>query len=157
MTAALHIKDPLLRQLHAYWCRKRGDRVAPARAEIEPDEIRDLLPNVYIIEMLGAPHRFRFRLVGTSVVREYGAEITGKFLDEIDLDGMGLPVLSEYEKVVSEREPIASTWHFTKRDGRELSYEHLIMPLSSDGKTVDMLFAAAVGKGVGPVPPRQAG
>ena len=150
--AALQINDPLLQRLHAYWCEKRGQRIAPARAEIHPDEIRDLLPNVYIIEMIGVPHRFRFRLAGTAVVREYGGEITGKFLDEIDLDGANLPILSEYEKAVAEREPVAGSWHFTKRDGRELSYEHLILPLSSDGKTVYMLFGAAAMKGVGPVP-----
>src|SRR5262249_45302975 len=144
----LRIYDPQLRRLYDYWREKRGERIAPSRVDIRPDEIRDLLQHIYIIEAVGTPRRFRFRLAGTTIVSEYGGRITGKFADEIDLDHVGQRILAEYETGVDRGEPIASLWHFTKLDGRELRYEHLILPLSSDGKTIDMLLAAAIGKGI---------
>lgn len=127
-------------------------RIAPARADMRPEEIRNLLPYIYILEVVGSPERFRFRLAGTHFVSEYGGEVTGKFLDEIDLDNVSSPILAEYEKASSECIPIASSWHFVKNDGRELDYEHLILPLSGDGQTVNMLFCAAVMWGIAPVP-----
>lgn len=147
----LQISHPALQRIHAYWSEKRGTRIAPTRADMRPEEIHDLLPYVYILDVMGSPQRFQFRLAGTHIVAEYGGEITGKFLDEIDLDDVSSPIHAEYEKAVIEQTPVASSWHFIKNDGRELSYEHLILPLSTDGKTVNMLFCAAVMKGVRPV------
>ena len=34
------------RRMHRYWLDKKGDRVMPARSDIEPGEIKDLLPHV---------------------------------------------------------------------------------------------------------------
>jgi hypothetical protein len=146
------IDDPRLARLHAYWCEKRGERAAPGRADIRPEEISDLLPNVYLIDVMGEPPRFRFRLVGTGIVHEYGRDFTGKFLDELDLGGAAAAISSDCERVARECRPIAGMWRFTKNDGRELSYERVILPLSSDGKRVDMLLGAAAMDGVGPFP-----
>src|SRR4051794_7337366 len=84
-----------LRRLHHYWLSKKGDRKAPSRADIRPEEIVPLLPSVYLVDVEGT--RFRLRLVGTEVALEYGAEITGKYLDEIDLDAVRSAILSEYD------------------------------------------------------------
>lgn len=142
------IVDERLRRLYDYWKSKCGDRVAPARSDIEPQDIRELLPYIYMVERIG--QRFRFRLAGTSVVAEYGEEITGRFLDEIDLDGLGTSILDEYRSVVTTANASASRWHFTKDSGRDLTYEHLLLPLSNDGHGIDMLLCAAIGRGVGP-------
>src|SRR5689334_294640 len=64
-----------LRRLHDYWASKKGDRKAPSRADIRPEEMVPLLPSVYLVDVEGT--RFRLRLVGTEIVLEYGAEITG--------------------------------------------------------------------------------
>ena len=33
------------RRMHQYWLDKKGERPMPARSDIEPTEIKDLLPN----------------------------------------------------------------------------------------------------------------
>jgi hypothetical protein len=143
------ISDPLLRRLYDYWDGKRAGRSAPTRADIHPEELTFILPFLYLIDVVGTPPRFQFRLAGTGIVTEFGGELTGKFADEIDLDNQQTAIIAEYERVVRSAKPISSRWNYTKYDGRQLSYEHVILPLSSDGRAVDMLLGGALIRGVG--------
>ncbi|MCF6216379.1 MAG: PAS domain-containing protein [Emcibacter sp.] len=76
----------LLRDLYEYWQGKKGDRKMPSRLDICPTEIIDLLPKIILIDVEYEPQRFRFRLVGTDVVRVMGQDATGKYLDELSSD-----------------------------------------------------------------------
>ncbi|VAX03504.1 hypothetical protein MNBD_ALPHA03-1070 [hydrothermal vent metagenome] len=77
------IPVPLLRDLYEYWQGKKGNRKMPSRPDICPTEIIDLLPKILLIDVEYEPQRFRFRLVGTDVVRVMGQDATGKYLDEL--------------------------------------------------------------------------
>jgi hypothetical protein len=105
--------------------------------------MRAFLRHILLLELIGTPPRFRFRLAGTEIVERYGEELTGRFLDEIDLGAVGPEILREYEKAASEARPVYSRWNYTKHDGQYLKYDRLILPLSSDGCVVDMLLCGA--------------
>ena len=133
-----------LKKLLAYWLSKKGDRIAPSRSDIDPAEITQLLPYVALVDVLHDPLRFRFRLAGTEIAMSYGLDLTGRYLDEIDLDGHQHEILLEYEKVTEQGVAVCKTWEYTRQDGRHIRYERLALPLSSDGKTVDMLFGGVI-------------
>ena len=79
------LTSPRIHRLHGYWRHlheKRG-RELPRRADIAPDQIKDLLPNIMIVDVERNPMRFRYRLVGTRVVEYNGVEFTGRYLGEI--------------------------------------------------------------------------
>jgi hypothetical protein len=139
-------EDPTLQALFNYWVKLKGDRLAPSRKEIRPDDLPfGVLPQIYMLDVVAGPQpRFRFRLAGTGIVREYGRELTGEFADEIDLNHVSEEIVAEYTRVVATAEPVATKWNYVKNDGRHLKYEHLILPLSDDGKTVNMLLGGAV-------------
>ena len=142
--------DPRLQWLYDYWLEKRGTRLAPRRDDMEAKDFKNILPIIYILDVVGPPPcRFRFRLTGTRFVEEYGEDVIGRFVDQIDLDDHEKPILAEYECVARSGQPSSTKWDYTKHDGRHLSYEHLILPLSSDGAKIDMLFGAADMRGVG--------
>lgn len=143
------IEDPSLRRLFDYWQGKRRGRFAPSRGDIDPAQLTFILPFLYLVDVVGSPPRFRYRLAGTGIVTEYGGEITGKFADEIDLDEKQAAIIAEYARVVRDGKPASSRWSYTKHDDRHLTYEHLILPLSSDGRSVDMLLGGAMIRGVG--------
>lgn len=135
---------PELKQILDYWLSKKGDRFAPGRADIDPAEIQHLLPFVGLVDVLRDPMRFRYRLAGTEIVKWYGQELTSRYLDEIDLDGHQSEIIREYEKVAERGEAACAVWDYTRHDGRHIRYERLALPLSSDGKTIDMLFGGVV-------------
>jgi hypothetical protein len=132
---------PSLRELHAYWLSKKGSLVAPPRSAIDPAEIVKLLPNICLIDVIGNPPLFRFRLFGTNLVAAYGRDLTGDFLNEIDMGALGPQIANEVTRVVQERRPQAVRITVTKQeDGRHLQYERIALPLSNDGQTVNMIL-----------------
>jgi len=140
----LEPKHEPLRRLLAYWHAKKGDRPAPTRAEIDPAEIKALLPHVGLVDVERTPLRFRFRLAGTEIAKGYGEELTGRYLDEIDLNFHQHEILAEYVHTAESGEPSCSVKDYNRKDGHHIRYERLVLPLSSDGKTIDMLLGGCI-------------
>ncbi len=140
----LEPKHEPLRRLLAYWHAKKGDRPAPTRADIDPTEIKPLLPHVGLVDVERAPLRFRFRLTGTEIVKGYGEELTGRYLDEVDLNLHQHEIIGDYVRAAESGEPSCAFLDYNRKDGRHLRYERMVLPLSSDGKTIDMLIGGCV-------------
>jgi hypothetical protein len=140
---------PVAHQLLAYWRSKLNGRKAPRREDILPEELGGLLPWVILIDVVGMPPRFRVRLVGTGVVREYGMEMTGQFLDDLDMGAARDRSLEDHRRAVRECCPVVGRFDFKMQDGRWVTYERITLPLSADGETVNMLLCGARMHGAG--------
>jgi hypothetical protein len=89
----------------------------------------------------GTPRRFRFRLVGTRIADLEG-EMTDRFLDEFVPGVPGTAMARHYDDAVDGRIYVRhETLHWRKRE--YINYEVLLLPLSSDGRAVDMLLGLA--------------
>jgi hypothetical protein len=137
---------PSLRQLHAYWQSKKGTQIAPSRSAILPEEIVAHLPHVALVDVIGDPLRFRFRLFGSALVAAYGQDLTGKFLDEIDFGAWSISeIAARATKVVRDCKMHVGRMRFTKKgDNRRIEYERILLPLSNDGSTVSMILCGYV-------------
>jgi len=133
------IDDSDLAALYAYWAGKCGDRAMPRRFDIDPAEIRSLLPHIFIAEV-HHPLRFRFRLVGSSICERWGENYTGKWLDEMNLDGERTTVLDQFSSVARTGKPRLDVEEFVNEQRRYLHYRRLLLPLSEDGLTPNLLF-----------------
>jgi len=139
-----HSSDPttittaMVADLYGYWLKRRGDRRMPRRADIDPADIKPLLPNLFLTEFTLDPFRVRYRLVGTEIVNHAHLDFTGRFLDELDfspydeVDWMGL-----YRIVWEQSVPIFGDAVETFRDRirAPAPYHFCILPLSADGVT----------------------
>src|SRR3546814_13744905 len=63
------LQHPVLQRLYAYWLERRGDRMAPARADIDPVDFRYALGWVNLAEVRPGSDHFEFRVFGTSLAR----------------------------------------------------------------------------------------
>lgn len=133
------IVDPDLAALQTYWAGKCNGRTMPRRADINPSEIRLLLPDIFIME-IHQPLRFRFTLVGTRICERWHANNTGKWLDELDYDGVRETVLEQYAVVARTGEPRCDIADFVGSNGLYLHYRRVLLPLSEDGVTPNMLL-----------------
>ena len=133
-----------LKQIYAYWLDKKGGRRAPARADLDPVEIPALMPHLVLIDIEPGSRRLRFRLVGTAVVNGLGRDVTGRYIDELQLSKTQRAMFAEYQRVAATGEPACATWEYTREDGRHIRLERLVLPLSGDGTVIDMLLAGIV-------------
>jgi hypothetical protein len=129
-------------EFYEYWLAKGAGRGMPARSDIDPLDIPQLLANVFLIDVVeGSPSRFRFRLVGTRIA-ELEGEMTNRFLDEFIPAAAGTAMARHYDDTVLGRIYVRhETLHWRKRE--YVNYDVLLLPLSSDGRTVDKLFGLA--------------
>lgn len=145
---AVPLEEPL-EAFYAHWRARRGGRAMPRRADIDPVEMPPrLLPNVFLTEVVDGGARFRFRLIGTSAVNAIGAELTGRYVDEVNESVVYRDYITGlYRRVVQRRLPVFSMSVYS-RDGAlglaRHTTQRLMCPLSSDGATVDMVFSCQV-------------
>ncbi len=137
--------DRKLQRLMDYWQGKRGERDMPARADIDPSDIPDLLPNIYLIDVSYDPDVYRFRLAGTEIVRIFCEEVSGKTTDQLEMVALRSLLRSHYEEVIEARGPVAADDAFVDRR-KSHAYDWLLLPLSSGGRVVDMLLGCCVAR-----------
>ena len=78
------IDSPRIKHFRDYWNARRTDPdLIPRRADFDPAHLRELLPNIVIMEVEQNPLRFRYRLVGTRVVEFNNLDFTGLYLGTI--------------------------------------------------------------------------
>jgi len=142
MTGAfrLHFNDAILGQVYDYWLTKRHDRLFPARSDIEPTELRRLLPYLMLSDVVDGGDRIRFRLVGTNMVTHWGGDFTGKHLDEVMSGTYRDFMMGLYRDTIRQACPIYSRSRFRWDVGRSVETERLFMPLGEDDDRVDTIF-----------------
>ena len=98
---------PLLVEAYRYWLAKKGDRPWPLRSSIEPTEIPRLLPHLFLVEVpqIGPPMRFRLRLVGTAFRPFFGADITGREVNEAEVSPDRARFCSEWREILQRGAP----------------------------------------------------
>ncbi len=125
-----------------YWNGKRHDRFAPARADIEPAEIVAILPRVMLadVERDADGHiDFRYRLSGTGICNVHRTDLTGQRPSSIEPPHYGGLIDAHYRSVLKQRRPLAHVIA-VKIGTKSASYARIILPLSADGETIDMLM-----------------
>lgn len=129
------VRSERIRKLYDYWLAKAKGRV-PSRSDIDPVDVRELLPNLLMIDMFGDPIRFRFRLVGTRVVQYTGFDFTGRCLDELVFQGRDF-LEQCYHRMLAEQRPIFGHYAWLVRSRHFGQCEFGLLPLSDDGATVN--------------------
>lgn len=132
---------PATAEFYRYWDSKRQGRAMPARSDLDPIEMRRWLPGIILVDVLLDPYRLVYRVVGTRSVDIRSSEVTGRTVQE-GRHGSKLPHVMENYRLAIEERKLVYDWDGTaNRDGDEISTEVLMLPLSSDGITVDQVIS----------------
>ncbi len=124
-------------ELYAYWERKRGARRMPARADIDPADLKRILPNIILAKIDRDSRRVRYTLVGTRCVAHAAMDYTNHYLDEIDFGcDYATDWHAAYDALCRERKPILGIVKTALKDGRMCELAEVLLPLSDDGETV---------------------
>jgi len=112
----------------------------PSRADIDPLEMREWLPGIILVDVFHDPRRLVYRLVGSRSVELRQSDVTGRRVEDgfhgPTLDG----VLENYRLVVDEQKLVYDWDGTASRSGLMRDSETLMLPLSTDGETVDMVI-----------------
>jgi amino-acid N-acetyltransferase len=125
--------------LTRYWDAKRGRRAMPVWSDIDPAEIKPLLPHLLVTRYERNPFRARFALVGTWLAQYAGGDFTGRYLDELDFSSeLDTDWLAHHLQFVKEARPTFGVCRFLTESGLEREYESAMFPIAgADGVTVE--------------------
>ena len=136
------VPSDTLRRMYAYWQSKcRGER-PPARKDIDPLDFPWALGLVCLLDVERYPLAFRYRLDGTTIAERYGADLTGRTIDEVKPDFHAALLRKHFSEVAEGGQ--ASAYRISLRyGGQARTYMRLALPLAGDGKTVDMILTVS--------------
>ena len=134
------IVSPLVRALYDYWRLKRGERAAPRWRDIDPGEIRRLLPYLCVSEVLADPFDLRYRIVGTSVADAVGKDFTGSTFSAMRIVTGRSLWHKHYTSVVAGMRPAYGRYRGDLGPDMVRYVDHGVFPLSNDGVAVQRLI-----------------
>jgi hypothetical protein len=117
--------------LHRYWSSRAGG-LAPQRGDIDPADIKPLLPYLYIVAFERDPFRVRYILTGTEADRWNGFNMTGRHVDEFltnDIHGANRILLDAYARAFETAAPVFCTYSWPTRAGYTLEVRVGMFPL----------------------------
>jgi hypothetical protein len=130
-------------EIYAYWDELRGHRDVPARSQIEPAHIRNILADLFILEKTPRGD-IRFRLAGTRICALFARELRGSTFDALwlaeqtgRLSRVAADVMRQKTPVVLSAEALAGT-------ADRLPTEIILLPLRSPDGNVDRIIGALV-------------
>jgi hypothetical protein len=138
------IRSAILRRLLADWEARRFGDALPARADFDVLDLKYCLGWIALFDVLNNPLRFRFRVHGTAIARRVGYEMTGKELDEMPSPALAAKMRAHFSRVIAARAPVVETRTRELLDDDLVECEVLVLPLSSDGETIDMLIVGVI-------------
>ena len=130
-------------RLYDYWNSvRRPGLPLPARRDIDPIAIPDLLDGIWMTDIVveDGAMRFRERLVGTALARLFGRDTTGRFFEDVYKGDHLVRQLAIYQAVATQGLPHVSRLR-VPMEGREfLIYDRLMLPLAGDHRTPDIIL-----------------
>jgi hypothetical protein len=138
--------NPSIAAFFAYWLSIRPPGRLPGRQHFDPLDIPLLMPRVWMLDVLRAPLRYRYRLAGTKEVATLQREVTGLMFDEVHphLRGRG-ETYGRFERTVHDSVATYRRGQVVAIHHKEhLTVENCMVPLARDGSMVDMIVGCSV-------------
>jgi len=124
------MKHPSVRAYYDVWNQKRGSAAAPDRSDLDPEAVRDLLGNIFVLSC-DRKAGYPFRVAGTRVCALLGRDAKGcSFTDLFAHDSRG-EIRDVLGIVAEETEPAVAGISARSGDGRSIAMELLLLPFSA--------------------------
>jgi hypothetical protein len=127
------MKHASTRALFTYWNKLRGQRLAPARSDIDPGDIRHVLGDALMLAADFADE-LRFRLAGTRVCALFTREIKGEAFKELWSEESRKQIEDLLAALTSENTGAVAGVTGRIEDGAEVELEMLLLPLAQSGQ-----------------------
>jgi hypothetical protein len=135
------ITDPRLRLLHDLWQTHRDGALAPRLADLDVFNSPHWLGHLSLLEAIEDGLDFRYLIYGRALAAYYGRDLNGKTTRDLSA-AVGNLVRREYLQAYTDQRPVLVKRRRRVR-GVSIMIAKLILPLSSDGRAIDLLIAGS--------------
>ena len=136
------VQRRLAGKLLSYWEEKRGARQQPSLQDIDPEEIADLWPHCFILDVANFQDFPYFHYLGPRLARYSGIFLSGRYDWSRTLLKKSV---CHYREALERRAPVLLEEELTQYDNTKLLFRSILLPLSDDGDSINYLLGAANG------------
>jgi hypothetical protein len=129
------------RELFAYWDRIRDGESAPRRSDVEPGEIRRILGDTFILEVIGRGD-CQIRLAGTRMCSLYGREIKATTFLGLWSDDDRETIATIVAGVCQDAAGAVIDVDLVSARGRSVASEFLLLPLRHGASSRDRILGS---------------
>ena len=128
------MKHQASREFYAYWDEKRAGASAPERSDLEPEQVRHLLGDIFVLSY-DASAGYPFRVAGTRMCALVGSDLKGQSFVSLFRDD-DRTEMQDLIGIVAE-ETLATVVGITalRANGSRLHLELLLLPFSARSHT----------------------
>jgi hypothetical protein len=121
-----------IRDTFGYWNRLRGDRLMPAKAELDVVcKIPRCVASLFLVDVRPVPPKFVVRLAGSLVESRLGVT-KGNSIEDLKAGRELSSILEQYERAFESRMPVMCEHSWTRSGDRPIRYRRLLLPLGAD-------------------------
>lgn len=137
------LKDPRLRRIFALWSAASASGKPPSKDFVAPDRLGDLMGWLFLYKVERDPLRFLYLVCGPKIVRRFGFDMTGKYVDEHPDPAVAKAILANFTAVIDTGRP---SWRLSVRRlfDHDMTTEALVMPLAGPEGHIDHLLAVQI-------------
>jgi len=134
---------PELAAIYEYWHGKREDRFAPSWANVNLIDLpSQAIPRVCVVDVSADRTDFTYRFWGTAITGMHRYDLTGKSVLNLKPAHYAKMIYQQYKSVYETTEPQGFLTEVPLASGLLAYYAVIRLPLSSNGKDIDMILSA---------------
>ncbi len=133
----------LVLRLLDYWRGVVGDRTYPSMSDIRSDDITDMWPFCFVLDVGENKKDPILRYVGEELVACYGAPCENLRISELRQDSLPACVTTYVDEVLCKGVPISYGDSFKGKNGEGVLCRSILLPLSDDDKEITLILGGA--------------
>jgi len=136
----------MVHRLLRHWRDAQVEGGIPSLDAVYKQGLGDIVPQSFVLRVPGGNAEPVFGRIGERFADELGSDIGGKPVSAVPEKTLTAAAVRFHAKVLKRKVPITLGDSFVDNQGRTILYRSIILPTSSDGRTIDYLLCAANSK-----------
>ena len=138
--------DPRVGQVYDFWNAARAGNRCPAQADLDLPSIPRLMPNVFIIDVLGGSE-YRYRYLGTKIDEHLGRSFTGKVFSQARSGRVLSEITRFFDRVAGDRVLGLLETRLPSERFEWVRYSRLGLPRADDHRNITKVFGLFLSEG----------
>ena len=123
-----------------YWVSLLAGRAYPAIHDVDPSNIEDFGPHSVLLDFSRDPEDPEIAFLGRALRVECELDAAIRRISEVPSRSLLSRLTDHYLQIIANRAPIGFEAEFVSQRGHNTLYRGILMPLSSDGETIDFIY-----------------
>jgi hypothetical protein len=123
-----------------YWLSLLDGRAYPAIGDLDPATLDDFGPHSVLVDFTDGPGDPAVPFIGRALRRACNLEGIVRRISDVPPRSLLSRLTDHYMQIIANRAPIGFEAEFTSQTGQTNMYRGILMPLSSDGNSIDFIY-----------------